>query len=160
MYFILHDIQIIPQNAPQTSAIVLNASIGPHDKTNKFLPWCRWRRFIICNCALRVLVHAFKTFWVKTKEVTGRWKQKLHNEELHEWYSPVNIIQASLIKLTRNRYVRHVACTENKRNSHRITMERGRAKGKSLPERHRRRWEDKTYLEKYNIQVAEGIHLD
>jgi hypothetical protein len=49
----------------------------------------------------------------KRKEVTVDWR-KLHSEELHEIYSPPNIIQ--VIKSRRMRWAGHVACMGEKRN--------------------------------------------
>jgi hypothetical protein len=47
-----------------------------------------------------------KVFGPKREEVAGGWR-KLHNEELHDWYSTLNIIR--LIKSRKIRWERHVA---------------------------------------------------
>jgi hypothetical protein len=52
---------------------------------------------------LRVL----RIFGPKRDEVTGGWR-KLHNEELHDFYSSPNIIR--VIKSRSMRWVGHVAC--------------------------------------------------
>jgi hypothetical protein len=44
--------------------------------------------------------------------------EKLHNEELHRVYYSSNIIK--VIKSSRIRWVRHVACMEEMRNSYKI----------------------------------------
>jgi hypothetical protein len=47
------------------------------------------------------------------------WR-KLHNEELHNWYSSPNIIR--MIKSRRMRLAGHVACMEENRNAYSIFM--------------------------------------
>jgi hypothetical protein len=46
-----------------------------------------------------------RIFGQKRDDVTGYWK-KLHNEELHNFYSPPNMIR--MIKLRRMRWAGHV----------------------------------------------------
>jgi hypothetical protein len=48
-----------------------------------------------------------RIFEPKKDEVTGGWR-KLHNEELHNLYSSLNIIM--MIKSRRMRWAGHVAC--------------------------------------------------
>jgi len=48
----------------------------------------------------------------KRHEVTGDWRA-LHNEELHDLFSSLNIIR--VIKLGRMEWAGHVACTGEKR---------------------------------------------
>jgi hypothetical protein len=52
-------------------------------------------------------------------EFMGSWR-KLHNEELHIFYSLLNII--SVIKSRRTRWVRHVAHVEETRNQYKILV--------------------------------------
>jgi hypothetical protein len=47
-----------------------------------------------------------RIFGPKRDEVTGEWR-KLHNEELHDLYSSLNIVR--VIKSRRMRWVGHVA---------------------------------------------------
>jgi hypothetical protein len=47
-----------------------------------------------------------RIFGSKRDEVTGEWR-KLHNKELHDWYSSPNIIR--IIKSRRIRWAGHVA---------------------------------------------------
>jgi hypothetical protein len=56
---------------------------------------------------LRVLKNEMlrKIFWPMKKEITGHWR-KLHNEQLHELYSPPIIIH--VIKSGRMRWAGHV----------------------------------------------------
>jgi hypothetical protein len=48
------------------------------------------------------------------EEVTGGWR-KLHNEEIHNFYSSLNIIR--VIKSRRMRWARHVAHMGKTRNT-------------------------------------------
>jgi hypothetical protein len=69
--------------------------------------------------------------------VTGEWR-KLHNEELHNLYSPPNIIRTN--KSRRKRWAGHVASMGEKRNSYRILV--GKPEGRRPLGRQRRRWVD------------------
>jgi hypothetical protein len=69
--------------------------------------------------------------------VTGDWR-KLHNEELHNLYSPPSLI--SVVKSRRMRWVEHVARMGEKRNANRILV--GKPEGKRPLGRPRRRWVD------------------
>jgi hypothetical protein len=74
-------------------------------------------------------------FGPKRDEVTGDWR-KLHNEELHNFYSSPNIIR--MIKSRRMKLAGYVARRGEKRNAYRIM--KGKAEGKRALERPRRRW--------------------
>jgi hypothetical protein len=74
-------------------------------------------------------------FTVKRDKVTGDWR-KLHNEELHNLYSPPSII--IMIKSRRMRWARHLARMGEKRNAYRILV--GKPEGKRPLGRPRRRW--------------------
>jgi hypothetical protein len=65
----------------------------------------------------------------------GDWT-KLHNEELHNFYSSPNIIR--MIKSRRMRWAGYVARRGESRNGYRILE--GKQEGKSLLGRPRRRW--------------------
>jgi hypothetical protein len=73
----------------------------------------------------------------KREEVTGEWK-KLHNEELHNLYSSLNIIRQ--IKSRRMRWAGHVERMGEERNVYRVLM--GKPEGKRPFGRPRCRWED------------------
>jgi hypothetical protein len=73
-------------------------------------------------------------FGPKRDEVTGEWI-KLHNEELHNLYSPPDIIRQ--IKSSRMRCAGYVARIGGGRNLYRALM--GKPEGKSPLERPRRR---------------------
>jgi hypothetical protein len=73
----------------------------------------------------------------KRDEVTGDWR-KLHNEELRNLYSSLNIIR--MIKSRRMIWAGHVALMGEKRNAYRILM--GKPEGKRPLGRPRRRWVD------------------
>jgi len=70
-------------------------------------------------------------------KVTGEWR-KLHNEELNDQYSSPNIVR--VIKTRRMRWVGHVARMGERRGVYRDLV--GKPKGKRLPGKPRRRWED------------------
>jgi hypothetical protein len=73
----------------------------------------------------------------KRDEVTGDWR-KLHNEELHNFYSSPNIIRMS--KSRRMRWTGHVARMGEKRNAYRTLVKK--PEGKKPLGRPRRRWVD------------------
>jgi hypothetical protein len=52
-----------------------------------------------------------RIFGPSRDEVTGEWR-KLHDEKLHNWYFPPNIIR--MIKSRRIRWARHVARMERR----------------------------------------------
>jgi hypothetical protein len=69
--------------------------------------------------------------------VTGEWR-KLHNEELHDFYSSPSII--IIMKARRMRWAVHVALMGEKRNSYRLLV--GKAEGRRSVSRPRHRWLD------------------
>jgi hypothetical protein len=71
------------------------------------------------NMVLRII------FGPKRDEVTGEWR-KLHNEELHIFYSSPNIIRQ--IKSRRMRWAGHVARIGEESNMYGVLM--GKAEGK------------------------------
>jgi hypothetical protein len=91
------------------------------------------------NSVLRVI------FGPKMDEVTGEWR-KLHNEELYDLSSSLNIIW--VIKSRRMSWAGHVARVEGRRHAYRGLV--GRLEGKRPLGRHKRRWEENTkmHLEK------------
>jgi hypothetical protein len=70
-------------------------------------------------------------------KATGEWR-KLHIGELHNLYSPSNIIWQ--IKVRRMRWAGHVARMGEGRNVYRVLV--GKPEGKRPVGRRRRRWED------------------
>jgi hypothetical protein len=78
-----------------------------------------------------------RIFGPNRDEVTGEWR-KLHSEELHNLYSPPNIIRQ--IKSIRMRWAGHVARMGEEGNVYRVWM--GKPEGKRPLGRPRRRWED------------------
>jgi hypothetical protein len=97
-----------------------------------------------------------RIFGPKRDEVTGEWR-KLHNGELHNLYSPPDIIRQ--IKSRRMRWAGHVARMGEGRNVYRVLV--GKPEGKRPLGRPRRRWEDgiKTDLTEIGWEVVEWIHL-
>jgi hypothetical protein len=82
----------------------------------------------------RVLRRIFGPRW---DEVTGDWR-KLHNDELHNFYSSPNIIR--MIKSRRMRWAGHVARMWKTRNAYGILV--GKPEGKRPLGRPRRRCVD------------------
>jgi hypothetical protein len=75
-------------------------------------------------------------FGPKRDEVTGDWR-KLHNEELHNFYS-----SPSVIRMIKEAEIGRTCSTNGvKRNTYRIMMGKQERKGKPLG-RPRRRWVD------------------
>ena len=76
-----------------------------------------------------------RVFGPKRDEVTGEWR-KLHNEELSDLYSLLNIVR--VVKSRIKRWAGHV--TRIGRGVHRVLV--GKPEGKRPLGRPRRRWED------------------
>jgi len=89
-------------------------------------------------------------------EVTGEWR-KLHNEELNDLYSSLNILR--VIKWRRIRWTGHVARVEKGRGVYRVLV--GKPQGKRLLGRPRRRWEDniKKDFQEVGCGVMDWIEL-
>jgi hypothetical protein len=66
------------------------------------------------------------------------WNRKLHNEELHKFYSSPSIIR--MIKSRRMRWAWNVARMGERRNAYKILV--GKPEGKRPLGRSRRRWVD------------------
>jgi hypothetical protein len=75
--------------------------------------------------------------------VTGGWR-KLHNEELHNFYSLPSIIR--IIKLRRMRWAGHVARMGEKRNVYRLLV--GKPEGKRPLGRPRSMWMDNIKMDR------------
>jgi hypothetical protein len=75
-----------------------------------------------------------RIFGPKKDEVAGGWR-KLHNAELHNWYS-----SSSIITMIKPRWAGHIARTGEKRNAYRILV--GKTEGQSPLGRPRCRWLD------------------
>jgi transcription termination factor 2 len=78
-----------------------------------------------------------RIFEPRRDEVTGDWR-KLHNEELHNLYSSLNITR--VIKSRRMRWAGHVARMGETRNAYRILV--GKLEGNRPLGRPRRGWLD------------------
>jgi hypothetical protein len=78
-----------------------------------------------------------KVFGPKRDEVSGEWR-KLHNEELNDQYSLLNIVR--VVKSRRMRWAGDVARMGKNRGVHRMLM--GKPEGKRSFGRPRRRWAD------------------
>jgi hypothetical protein len=86
----------------------------------------------------------------KGDEMTGDWRIKLYNEELHDFYSSPNIIR--MIKSRKVRWAGHVARMGEKKNAYRISVakpERKRPVG-----RPRRKWVDNIKIHVYLREIG------
>jgi hypothetical protein len=103
---------------------------------------------------LRVFENSVLIFGPEREE-DGSWR-KLHNDELHNLYSSLNIVR--VIK-SRMRWVGHVARMGEGRGVYRVLI--GMPEGKRLLGRPRRRWEDniKMDLKVIGIDGANWIRL-
>jgi len=88
-------------------------------------------------------------FGPKRDEVTWEWR-KLHNEELSDRYSLLNIVR--VVKSRRMRWARHVAHMGEGRGVYRVLV--GKPEGKRPMGRPRRRWEDNI---KIDLQEVGGV---
>jgi len=78
-----------------------------------------------------------RIFGPKREEVTREWR-KLHNEELFDLYSSLNMVR--VLKSRRMRWAGHVARMEERREVYRVLV--GKPEGKIPLGRPRRRWDD------------------
>jgi len=78
-----------------------------------------------------------RMFGPKREEMAGCWR-RLHNEELHDLYTLLNVTM--VIKSMTVRRMGYVACMEEMRNAYKILV--GRHEGKRPLGRHRRTWND------------------
>jgi hypothetical protein len=90
------------------------------------------------------------------REEDGSWR-KLHNDELHDLCSSLNIVR--VIKSRRMRWVGNVTCMGEGRGVYRVLV--GRPEGKRPLARPRRRWEDniKMNFREIGIDGANWIQL-
>jgi hypothetical protein len=90
------------------------------------------------------------------REEDGSWR-KLHNDELHNLYSSLNIVRA--IKSRRMRWAGHVTSIAEGRGAYRVLV--GRPEGKRPLGRPRRKWDDniKVDIRKMGIDGLNWIRL-
>jgi prepilin signal peptidase PulO-like enzyme (type II secretory pathway) len=93
-----------------------------------------------------------RIFGPKRDRVTGEWR-KLHNEELHDLYSPPNIVR--VIK-SRMRWVGHVVRLGDGKDVYKVLV--WKPEGKRPLGRSKRRWEDNMMmdLQKWGVGVWTG----
>jgi hypothetical protein len=77
-----------------------------------------------------------RTFGLKRDEMMGEWR-KLHNEELHNFYSSSSMTRIIEFRM---RWAEHVALMNEERNVYRLLV--GKPEGRRQLERPRHRWED------------------
>jgi hypothetical protein len=88
-----------------------------------------------------------RIFGPKRDEFLEGWR-KLHDEELHNMYSPLSII--TVIKSRRMRWAGYITRTGEKRNAYRILV--GIPEGKGPLGRPRRRWLDNIKMDLREIE--------
>jgi hypothetical protein len=96
-----------------------------------------------------------RIFGPKRDEVTGEWR-KLHNEELHNFYSSPDIIRQ--VKSRRIRWAGHVARMGKERKVYKVWV--GKPEGKRPLERPRHRWEDGIRMNLREIGLGVWIGLN
>jgi hypothetical protein len=97
-----------------------------------------------------------RIFGPKKDEVTGEWR-KLHNEQLHNLYSSLDIIRQ--VKSRRVRRAEHVARMGEERKVYKVLV--GKPEGRRLLGRPRHRWEDgvRTELREISLGGVDCIRL-
>jgi hypothetical protein len=90
-----------------------------------------------------------RIFGTKRDGVTGGWR-KLHNEELHNFYSSPSIIR--IIKSRIMRWAGHVARMGEERNVYRLLV--GKPQGRRPLGRTRQRWIDNIKMDLLEIGVS------
>jgi hypothetical protein len=106
-----------------------------------------WGRNIDCGfLGTRVLRKIFGP----TREEDGSWR-KLHNDELHDLYSSLNIVR--VIKSRRIRWAGHVAHMGEGRGVYRVLV--GRPEGKRPLGRPRHRWEGNIKMDLRETSIDE-----
>jgi hypothetical protein len=93
-----------------------------------------------------------RIFGPKRDEVTGEWR-KLHNEELHNLYSSLDIIRQ--VKSRRMRWAGHVARMGEERKVYKTLV--GKPEGNRPLVRPRRRWEDGIRIDVREIGLGGGV---
>jgi hypothetical protein len=96
-----------------------------------------------------------RIFGPKRDEVTGEWR-KLHNEELHNFYSSKDIIRQ--VKSRRMRWAGHVARMGEERKVYKVLV--GKLEGKRPLGRPRRGWEDGIRMDLREMGLVVWIGFD
>jgi hypothetical protein len=96
-----------------------------------------------------------KVFGPKRDEVTGEWR-KLHNEELNDLYSLLNIVR--VVKPRRMRWAGHVARMGEDRGVQRMLV--GKPEGKRPLGRPRRRREDNIKMDLQEVGGGRGDWME
>jgi hypothetical protein len=95
-----------------------------------------------------------RVFGPKRDEVTGEWR-KMHNEELNDLYSLLNIVR--VVKLRRMRWAGHVARMGENRGVHRVWA--GKPEGKRALGRPRHKWEDNIKMDLQEVGGCRGYWM-
>ena len=96
-----------------------------------------------------------KVFRPKMVEVAGEWR-KLHNEELNDLYSLLNIVR--VVKSRRMRWAGRVARMGEDRGVHRVLV--GKPEGKRPLGTPRRRWEDNIKMDLQEVGGGRGDWME
>ena len=107
-----------------------------------------------CEPALRVFENKVlrEVFGAKKDEITGDLR-KLHNAELHAFYSSPNKIRS--LKSRRLRLTGHAARMQQFRNAYRVSV--GNPEGKKPLVRARGRWEDNIKIDLREVGRDAGV---
>jgi hypothetical protein len=91
-----------------------------------------------------------KIFGPHGDKVIGEWR-RLHNEELYDLYSLLNIIW--VIKSRRMRRLRQGASVGERKSAYRVLV--GKPEGRRPLGRHRHKWEDNMKIDLRDVRCGE-----
>jgi hypothetical protein len=94
-----------------------------------------------------------RIFMPKREEVTGIWR-RLHNEDLYNFFSLLNIIRVT--KLRRVRWAGHVARMGERRGAYSFSV--GKPEGTWPLGRPKRRWEDNIKMDLQDVRWGHGLN--
>jgi hypothetical protein len=90
---------------------------------------------------------------VQREMVRGEWR-RLHNEELHDFYSSPNIIQVTTSRIMKQ--MGHVACIGERRGEYRVLVRQ--PEGERPLGRPRQRWEAHIKMDLHEMERRHGLY--